>query len=106
MDLDTDTRLVRRARIFGHVTLSRARGPWQWGGNLRFSGDRADRLSGEPRTLHGYGVLDLTAAYTISTRLKVFGRIENVFDREYQTAFGYQQAGRGAFVGLTWQPAP
>lgn len=105
-DLDADQRLVRRARVFGHVAVARDRGPWQWGGSLRFSGDRRDTFNGADRNLPGYGVLDLTAAYTISPRLKLFGRIENVFDRDYETAFGYRQAGRGAFVGLTWTPTP
>ncbi|GAB3661040.1 TonB-dependent receptor domain-containing protein [Ramlibacter alkalitolerans] len=103
-DLDDDTRLVRRARVFGHVGVTRERGPWQWGGNLRFSGDREDRFQGTPVRLGGYGVLDLTAAYTVSPQVKVFGRIENVFDHGYETAFGYRQAGRGAFVGVRWQP--
>ena len=103
-DLDDDTRLVRRARLFGHVAVTRERGPWQWGGNLRFSGNRADRFQGTSVRLAGYSVLDLTAAYTVSPRVKVFGRIENVFDRAYETVFGYRQAGRGAFVGVTWQP--
>ena len=103
-DLDTDTRLVRRARVFGHVAATRDVGPWQWGGNLRFSGNREDRFGGAPERLAGYGVLDLTAAYAVSPRVKVFGRVENVFDRQYETVFGYRQAGRGAFVGVTWQP--
>jgi vitamin B12 transporter len=103
-DLDTDARLVRRARVFGHLAVTRGLGPWQWGGNLRVSGNRADRSQGTPRVLGGYGVLDLTTSYTVSPQLKVFGRIENVFDRAYETAFGYRQAPRGVFVGLTWQP--
>ncbi|HET8748970.1 MAG TPA: TonB-dependent receptor [Ramlibacter sp.] len=103
-DLDTDERLVRRARVFGHVAMTRERGPWQWGGQLRFSGDRADRFRGVPVRLAGYGVLDLTASYTVSPQVKLFGRVENVFDRDYETAFGYRQAGRGVFVGVRWQP--
>jgi len=103
-DLDTDRRLVRRARVFGHVALTRESGPWQWGGNLRLSGNREDRVQGTPVRLGGYGVLDLTAAYAVSPRVKVFGRIENVSGSDYETAFGYRQAGRGAFVGVTWQP--
>jgi vitamin B12 transporter len=103
-DLDSDTRLVRRARVFGHVAVTRELGPWQWGGNLRFSGDREDRFRGARQRLGGYGALDLTASYAVSPQVKVFGRVENVFDRQYETAYGYRQAGRGAFVGLTWQP--
>jgi vitamin B12 transporter len=49
-------------------------------------------------------VLDLTASYTVSKQVKLFGRIENVFDRDYETVFGYRQPGRGVFVGASWQP--
>jgi vitamin B12 transporter len=103
-DLDTDTRLVRRARVFGHVAVTRDLGPWQWGGNLRFSGNREDRFAGNTVRLAGYGVLDLTTAYTVSPQVKVFGRVENVLNRRYETVYGYRQAGLGAFVGVTWQP--
>jgi vitamin B12 transporter len=103
-DLDTDRRLVRRARVFGHVAVTRDFGPWQWGGNLRVSGNREDRFQGTPVRLAGYGVLDLTAAYAVSPQVKLFGRMENVLDRRYETVFGYRQAGRGVFVGVNWQP--
>jgi vitamin B12 transporter len=103
-DLDTGARLVRRARVFGHLGVTRELGAWQWGGDLRFSGNRADRSQGLPRRLGGYAVVDLTAAYTVSPQVRLFGRVENLFDRDYERAFGYRQAGRGVFVGLTWQP--
>ena len=30
------------------------------------------------------------------------GRIENLFDRSYQTAWGYNQPGIGAYAGIVW----
>jgi vitamin B12 transporter len=100
-DVDTGMRLLRRARVLGNFAVSRDAGPWQWGGNLRFSGDRADRAG---QVVAGYGVLDLTASYTVSPQVKVFGRVENALDRDYETAYGYRQPGRGVFVGVSWQP--
>ena len=47
---------------------------------------------------------DLTASYKLTPEMRLFGRVENVGDRRYETVYGYRQAGRGAFVGLTWQP--
>jgi vitamin B12 transporter len=99
-DLDTGTRLRRRAAMLAQVSLDRSLGAWQWGGRLRYSGVRDDA----PFRLGGYAVLDLTAGYKVSPQLRVFGRVDNVFDRNYQTVYGYRQAGRGVFVGLTWQP--
>lgn len=100
LDLDTHTRLVRRAATLAHLSLTRDVGAWEFGGNLRYSGTRPDA----GKTLGSYAVLDLTATYAMSREVKWFGRIENLFDRDYETAFGYRQPGRGAFVGVSWQP--
>jgi len=34
---------------------------------------------------------------------KINGRINNVFDRKFETAYGYNQVRRGVFAGLNWQ---
>jgi vitamin B12 transporter len=48
----------------------------------------------------GYTLVDLRAAYTINETYEVFGRVENAFDKDYQTILNYGTPGRGAFVGL------
>jgi vitamin B12 transporter len=100
VDLDADARLQRRARTLANVGLTRDVGAWQFGGDAHATGRRPDA----GRLLGGATVVDLTASYRVSPQLKVFGRIENLFDRRYETIYGYRQAARGAFVGLTWQP--
>ncbi|MCD6079116.1 MAG: TonB-dependent receptor, partial [Ramlibacter sp.] len=45
-----------------------------------------------------------TAAYRATPEWSFFARVENLFDRDYQTIYGYQQAGRRVFAGVTWQP--
>ena len=99
-DLDTGEQLQRRAKTLVKLGLTRDSGPWQWGGNLRAADKRPDAGT----TLGGYAVLDLTAAYKLTNETRVFGRVENVADRHYETVYGYRQAGRGVFVGLDWQP--
>lgn len=49
--------------------------------------------------LDGYWTGDLRATYDLGA-LELFGRVENVADADYQTAAGYAQAGRGAFIGV------
>lgn len=46
-----------------------------------------------------HAVFDLTARWPVSERIELFGRIENLWDEDYQTAAGYASPGRGAFVG-------
>jgi vitamin B12 transporter len=100
VDLTTNTRLARRAATIAHFGLTRDVGAWQFGGNARYSGSRPDGA----HTLGSYVVLDLTASYAVSPQVKLFGRIDNLTDRDYETVYGYRQAGRGAFVGVSWQP--
>jgi vitamin B12 transporter len=47
-----------------------------------------------------YTLVDLRAAYPINETLEVFGRVENAFEKDYQTILNYGTPGRGAFVGL------
>jgi outer membrane cobalamin receptor len=36
----------------------------------------------------------------VTPRLELFGRIENLFDREYEEVFGFPALGRGVMAGL------
>ena len=42
----------------------------------------------------------LAGCAPVAERVELFGRIENVWDEQYQTAAGYASPGRGAFVGV------
>ncbi len=69
------------------------------GADLRLVGSSFDDVANTVR-LGGYELLDLRAAFEVHEGIELFGRVENLFDAEYQTAAGYGTAGRGAFVGL------
>ena len=56
----------------------------------------------------GYSVLNLNAQYKIQPKLKLFGQINNVFDREYNTAAQLGPTGftaGGNFVARPFGPA-
>ena len=48
----------------------------------------------------GYHVWHTGAAYRIGRFFEVFGRVENLFDRSYEEAFGFPALGRTATVGF------
>jgi len=50
--------------------------------------------------IKAYTVVDLRASYPINEQLEVFGRVENLFDKSYETITNYGTAGRGAFAGV------
>lgn len=102
IDSTTGARLLRRAKALGHVGINHDLGAWGVGGSLRYSGAREDRFAGNTVSLPSYSVLDLRASYALSKEVKVFGRIDNVLNKTYETVYGYRQAPRGVFAGLNW----
>jgi vitamin B12 transporter len=52
----------------------------------------------------GYALLDLRAEYRLATDWSLGARLENLFDVDYETAFGYNQPGRGAYLTVRYQP--
>ena len=99
-DDSTGQRLVRRARTMASLGASLPLGAWQLGGDLRFTGARPDTAFNP--ALASYVVANLQARYALTPELALTGRIDNLFDRDYQTAWGYNQARRAAYVGVVW----
>ena len=66
---------------------------------LRYSGQSFDNAT-NTTVLASYTVFDLRASYPLTENLDVYGRIENVFDEQYETILRYGQPGRGVFAGL------
>ena len=69
------------------------------GADLRIVGESFDDAANAVR-LDGYQLVDVRAAFEVLEGIELFGRVENIFDADYQTAAGYASPGRGAFVGL------
>jgi len=47
-----------------------------------------------------YLVVNLAASYDISKSIRIFGRVDNLFDRSYEEVAGYGTAGISAFGGI------
>ena len=50
--------------------------------------------------LDGYALTSLRAAYPVSEAFEIYGRVENLFDVDYQTVTNFGTAGRAGYVGL------
>ncbi|HPU51473.1 MAG TPA: TonB-dependent receptor [Burkholderiaceae bacterium] len=102
--VDADTaadsrRLARRARAFGMLAAQWQQGPLRTTAQWIAQGDRVD-TRGEK--LAGYGIVDLTAAWALSTQWELFGRLGNLGNRAYETVSGYNMPGRTLFVGVRY----
>lgn len=68
---------------------------------LQHTGSRKDvDDAGQRIRTGGYSVVNMTANYTVNPTFKVFGRVNNLFDKEYAPAFGYQATGILGMVGV------
>ena len=48
----------------------------------------------------GYTTMNLAANFDVNSRLSVFARIDNLFDRHYQNPVGFLQPSLGAYAGI------
>jgi outer membrane cobalamin receptor len=97
--------LVRRPRHQGtiDVTVNRGRVTAYAIGNARgtvLDVEPSFGASGGLFEAPGYFVLSAGASYRLTPRLSVYGRITNLFDEDYEEAFGFPSPGRGGFAGV------
>lgn len=52
----------------------------------------------------GYALVNLTGRYVIGKDWAIEGRVNNLFDRRYETVLGYGTLGLNAFVGVRYSP--
>jgi vitamin B12 transporter len=97
---DTGERLLRRAKTLAAATVWQPIGTWRVGAQWAYVGSRPD--VGDV-TLGSYSLIDLLAQWDVGHGVQIFGRVENLLDKKYQTAYGYNQASLGGFIGLRWK---
>ncbi|MCK0510623.1 TonB-dependent vitamin B12 receptor [Aromatoleum buckelii] len=95
--------LPRRAEQSARIDIDRGFGSLRVGASLLAAGRRYDDVA-NTRRLGGYGTLDLRAEYAFHRDWRVQARVENVFDKDYETASFFNQQGRGAFVTVRYEP--
>ncbi len=69
------------------------------GATVTHVGDSFDNAS-NTRRLDGYVLVDLRASYPITQGVSLYGRIENLFNEEYETIFRYGTPSRATYAGV------
>ena len=85
------------------VVADRRFGAWRAGATLRGEGRRYEDLANTMK-MGGYATVDLRAEYRVNKAWRLQGKVENLFNKDYETAYLYNQPGRGAYVTLRYQP--
>jgi len=99
----TDKRLPRRARRQATLLADTRWGGWKLGGELQAVGSRFDDAANR-NELGGYTLINLSASTEIARDWTALARVNNLANKDYQTARGYATAGRTFYLGLTWAP--
>ncbi|MEZ6002223.1 TonB-dependent receptor plug domain-containing protein [Hyphomonas sp.] len=90
--------LWRLPKHSGDVTVSLdPEGPFSGAVLVRFNGDEANT---DGSTLDGWTRVDLTGSYDLTESVELYGRIENLFDEQYQQVLGYGTPGLSGSVGI------
>ncbi|MEC9481923.1 MAG: TonB-dependent receptor [Halomonas sp.] len=99
---ETDNRLQRRATQSLRLDVARELGDdWMLGGTWVAQNHRYDDEANEER-LAGYGLLSLRAGWEFAPLWTARLTVDNVFDKQYETAADYINAGRAAFVSVNF----
>ena len=95
--------LPRRAQQTLRLDTDRNFAKFNLGATLVAAGSRYDDLA-NTRELSGYATLDLRAEYSLTKAWRLQARIENLLDKEYETAEFYNQPGSSLYLTLRYQP--
>ena len=90
--------LARLPETSANVTVSfDPEGPFSGAVLVRYNGEEANTNGTE---LDSWTRLDLTGSYDLNDKVELYGRIENVFDEDYQQILGYGTPGTSGSLGL------
>lgn len=93
--------LPRRAKHNFRYALDFAIANTQIDVAYNYVGKRYDDYANK-RELPSYSLWDLAASYPITQSLTARGRIANLFDKKYETAYGYPAAERAYYLTLSY----
>jgi vitamin B12 transporter len=99
----SDTQLLRRPKNKFTTVVERRFGERVRAGVELIYADDAKDIAGS--VLPAYTIVNLRAALALGSDWSLSGRIENLFDRNYELVHGYNTPGLSAFVEIVWQPA-
>lgn len=100
----TGKTLQRRAKHVYNLGVSHQVHAWNFGAEYQFVGKRYDDPANSPnRRMGGYSLFNLTAAYDFSKNVGVQVRWNNIFDKDYTNAYGYNMPGSNIFVNLSFR---
>lgn len=96
------SRLLRRPVNSGNIMLNANYWRMNWNLSGYFTGQRFDYNFPGQIINPGYVLVNLAAAYNVAHGFSVYGRINNLANKQYQEAYGYPALGREFRLGVKY----
>lgn len=97
----TDKRLRGRAKVFGAIGAGQTLGAWQWRADVVANDARFDSANEAPASrLGGYALVNANVRYSINQQWKIEVIGNNLTDRRYALARGYEPLGRNVLLNV------
>lgn len=100
---NTHRLLARRAQNYGSASIGKQLAAWEWRVEFLAQGQRFD-TDDNTRKLAGYALTNVYGAYRLDRDWSLFARVNNLFDRNYETVADFATPGLNAFVGVRYAP--
>jgi vitamin B12 transporter len=103
---ENGTREIRRPPHSGSLNLSWRSMDERLGAflSLRYTGEQRDSnftlIGTDPATLPDFVLVNAGVEWNGSDRLRIYARVENLFDADYEEVYTFRAPGRGLFVGV------
>ncbi len=95
--------LARRSKQMLRIDADYTLGKYRMGATLLAQGKRYEDLANSYK-LAAYTSIDIRAEYAFAKNWLIQAKLENLLDKEYETAAYYNQPGRGFYITLRYQP--
>lgn len=99
--------LARRAKENYKWIADLEIGKWLLSSSYVYTGERPDlpvnSATTAKSTLPSYSLWDVAVTYSVTDELAVSGRVDNAFDKKYETAGGYPAPERAYYVNASYQ---
>ena len=103
---DDGTQLIGRSKNFGSIDISRKIEHWTVGSQwIAVSSRTYPDDAGNQITSGGYALMNLYGGYQFDKNWSARLRIDNLLNRDYQNAYGYNTPKFGAFLTLRYLPS-
>jgi vitamin B12 transporter len=101
-DAKLDVQLARRPELTANYTLAYHWDDFTFNSSFSYRDDSPEKTKVDADTLDSYWLVDLSLSYQATEKLIVIGKVNNLFDEDYETAQYYVADGTNFVVSATY----